>query len=92
MGRKQNKRIIELTVNGDDYELAIEPQETLLEVLRNSLALTGAKEGCGTGECGTCTVLIDGEPMLSCLMLAVLYAGHDTGDNRFAKSESQSHR
>ena len=71
MGRKQSKQIIELTVNGDDYELAIEPQETLLEVLRNSLALTGAKEGCGTGECGTCTVLIDGEPMLSCLMLAV---------------------
>lgn len=71
MGRKQSKQIIELTVNGDDYELAVEPQETLLEVLRNSLALTGAKEGCGTGECGTCTVLIDGAPMLSCLMLAV---------------------
>ena len=71
MGKKQSKQIIELTVNGDDYEIAVEPQETLLEVLRNSLALTGAKEGCGTGECGTCTVLIDGEPMLSCLLLAV---------------------
>ena len=71
MGKKQSKQIIELTVNGDDYEIAVEPQETLLEVLRNSLALTGAKEGCGTGECGTCTVLIDREPMLSCLLLAV---------------------
>lgn len=65
------KQVIELTVNGDHHELAIEPQETLLGVLRGELGLTGAKEGCGTGECGTCTVLIDGRPVLSCLTLAV---------------------
>jgi carbon-monoxide dehydrogenase small subunit len=67
----RSKQIIEFKVNGDDYELAVEPQETLLEVLRTTLALTGTKEGCGTGECGSCTVLIDGMPILSCLMLAV---------------------
>jgi carbon-monoxide dehydrogenase small subunit len=71
MGIKQRKSIVALTVNGDDYELGVEPQQTLLEVLRNSLTLTGTKEGCGTGECGTCTVLIDGVPMLSCMVLAV---------------------
>ena len=51
--------------------MAVEPQQTLLEVLRDSLNLTGTKEGCGTGECGSCTVLLDGKPVLSCLMLAV---------------------
>jgi aerobic-type carbon monoxide dehydrogenase small subunit (CoxS/CutS family) len=51
--------------------LAVESQETLLEALRNHLGLTGAKEGCGTGECGTCTVLIAGQPVLSCLTLAM---------------------
>lgn len=66
-----NKRIIELTVNEETYEFAIECQETLLDVLRNNLGLTGTKEGCGTGECGSCTVLVEGEPILSCLMLAV---------------------
>jgi carbon-monoxide dehydrogenase small subunit len=65
------KRIIELTVNGETYELAVECQETLLDVLRKNLGLTGTKEGCGTGECGSCTVLLEGEPILACLMLAV---------------------
>lgn len=68
---KRGKEIIALSVNGELYELAVEPQQTLLEVLRDSLALTGTKEGCGTGECGSCTVLLDGEPILSCLMLAI---------------------
>ena len=67
----KRKRIIELTVNEETYELAIECQETLLDVLRNNLGLTGTKEGCGTGECGSCTVLLEGEPILACLMLAV---------------------
>ncbi len=62
-------------VNGEAYELAVEPQETLLEVLREDLGFTGTKEGCGSGECGSCTVLVDGEPMLSCLMLAVSSQG-----------------
>jgi len=65
------KKVIELSVNDEPYVLAVEPQQTLLEVLRDSLSLTGTKEGCGTGECGSCTVLLDGKPVLSCLMLAV---------------------
>ncbi len=71
MTTAKRKRIIELTVNEETYELAIECQEILLDVLRNNLGLTGAKEGCGTGECGSCTVLLEGEPILACLMLAV---------------------
>ena len=65
------KKVIELSINEELYVLAVEPQQTLLEVLRDSLSLTGTKEGCGTGECGSCTVLLDGKPVLSCLMLAV---------------------
>lgn len=71
MTTTHKKRIIELTVNEETYELAVECQETLLDVLRNNLGLTGTKEGCGTGECGACTVLLEGEPILACLMLAV---------------------
>jgi carbon-monoxide dehydrogenase small subunit len=67
------KQLIEFYVNGDTYELAVEPQTTLLEVLRDYLGLTGTKEACGTGECGSCTVLIEGKPILSCLALAVDY-------------------
>ena len=65
------KQIIEMTVNGERYELAVEPQTTLLEILREHLGLTGTKEACGTGERGTCTVLLNGRPILSCLTLAV---------------------
>lgn len=67
------KRLIELSVNGEIYELAVESQTTLLEVLRDHLGLTGTKEACGTGECGSCTVLIEGKPILSCLALAMDY-------------------
>ncbi len=62
---------IVLNVNDEEHDLEIEPHWTLLEVLREKLDLTGAKEGCGIGTCGACTVLIDGEPVLSCLTLAV---------------------
>ena len=65
------KQVIELTVNGEPYELAVEPQTTLLEALRDHIGLTGSKEACGTGECGSCTVLLEGRPILSCLTLAV---------------------
>ena len=71
MNKRLGKQLLELTVNDEFYELAVEPQETLLEVLRDHLGLTGTKEGCGTGECGTCTVLMEGEPILSCLTLAM---------------------
>ena len=65
------KRLIELKVNGDSYEVAIDPRRTLLEVLRESLNLTGTKEACDTGDCGACTVLLNGIPVLSCLVLAM---------------------
>jgi carbon-monoxide dehydrogenase small subunit len=60
-----------LTVNGEALEASFAPYKTLLEVLREDLALTGTKHGCELGECGACAVLIDGEPQLSCLVLAV---------------------
>jgi carbon-monoxide dehydrogenase small subunit len=67
------KRLIELLVNNEAYEVAVEPQTTLLEALRDHLDLTGTKQACGTGECGSCTVLVGGKPILSCLALAVDY-------------------
>jgi carbon-monoxide dehydrogenase small subunit len=65
------KRIIQLTVNNEGYDLIVTPNQTLLEVLRDTLNLTGAKAGCGEGTCGACTVLVDGQPVHSCLTLAV---------------------
>ncbi len=66
-----------LRVNGVDREVAFPPQKTLLEVLREEMGLTGTKHGCELGECGTCTVLLDGKPVLSCLLLAVQAEGHE---------------
>jgi len=68
---KKSKRLITLTVNGQEYELATYPNRTLLEVLREDLSLKGAKEACEDGVCGACTVLLDGKPVRSCLLLAV---------------------
>jgi carbon-monoxide dehydrogenase small subunit len=65
------KKIIELNINGANYELLVSPNNTLLEVLREKLGLMGTKRGCDLGACGACTVLIDGEAYLSCLLLAV---------------------
>lgn len=65
------KRLIELKVNGESYDVAAEPRRTLLEVLREQLGLTGTKEACDAGDCGACTVLLDGKPVPSCLVLAV---------------------
>lgn len=64
------KEIAELLVNGRSYEVILDSHKTLLDVLRDQLDLTGTKYGCGTGECGCCTVLIEGTPVLSCLTLA----------------------
>jgi aerobic-type carbon monoxide dehydrogenase small subunit (CoxS/CutS family) len=69
------KTLLQLRVNGETREVATEINKTLLEVLREDLALTGTKHGCELGECGTCAVLVNGQPMLSCLMLGV-EAGH----------------
>lgn len=65
------KRLITLTVNEKKYEVAIEPRQSLLQVLREELHLTGTKEGCSEGECGACTVFLDGKPVDSCLIFGV---------------------
>jgi len=65
------KRAVTLTVNGEPQDLLVRPDRTLLDVLRRDLRLTGAKEGCEVGECGVCTVLLDGVPVRACLTLAV---------------------
>jgi carbon-monoxide dehydrogenase small subunit len=66
-----SKQLVALNINGDAYELAITPSHTLLEVLREDAHLTGTKHGCEQGECGLCTVLVDGRPQFSCLTLAI---------------------
>jgi len=71
------KEIVTLRINGDTHEVAIEPRRTLLEVLRETLALTGTKEVCDLGSCGACTVHLDGRPVLSCLTLAVNCQGQE---------------
>ena len=71
------KQLIALKVNGESYEVAVEPRMTLLDVLRDALGLTGTKKGCDLGNCGSCTVLIDNKPILSCLTLAVEAQGKD---------------
>lgn len=71
------KQALVLKVNGELYELYVEPQLTLLEVLRDELGLTGTKEGCGSGHCGACTVLINGRAVKSCLILAGQAKGKD---------------
>ena len=71
------KQLITLRVNGETYEVAVQPWRTLLEVIRNDIGLTGAKRGCDEGDCGACTVIIDGKPVSSCLSLAVEAQGKD---------------
>ena len=69
------KMVLECTINGEPAELLVQPYHTLLETLRETAGLTGAKEGCGTGDCGACTVHVDGKPVASCLMLAMQVRG-----------------
>ncbi len=64
-----------LTINGHEHAVAVPAGETLLDVLRDTLRLTGTKKGCNVGDCGACTVLVDGEPMNSCLLLAATMQG-----------------
>ena len=64
-------RVISVTINGDSVEFLCEPRQTLLEVLRDTLEMTGTKEGCTNGNCGSCTVMMNGRPVVSCLVLAV---------------------
>ena len=71
------KRVITLRVNGEESEVAVPSHWTLLETLRYEMGLTGSKQGCDKGDCGACTVLLDGAPHLSCLTLAMSAVGHD---------------
>jgi len=65
------KQVLSCAVNGEPVEVLVQPYETLLDVLRERIGLTGPKEGCGTGDCGACTVHLDGQPVASCLVLAL---------------------
>jgi len=65
------KQVLSCAVNGEPVEVLVQPYETLLDALRERIGLTGPKEGCGTGDCGACTVHLDGEPVASCLVLAL---------------------
>jgi carbon-monoxide dehydrogenase small subunit len=69
------KRILTCTVNDEPVEVLIQPYETLLDALREDLGLTGPKEGCGTGDCGACTIHLDNKPVASCLVLALQARG-----------------
>ena len=71
------KQVFNLRVNGKEYDIYSEPNRTLLEVVRDELRFTGAKEGCGTGDCGACTMHVDGRAVTSCLVLAPDAQGHD---------------
>ena len=71
------KQIIKLTVNGTEHQIAVYPNAMLMSVLRDELGLTGAKEGCQDGSCGTCTVLVDGKAVRSCLLLAMEAEGKE---------------
>jgi carbon-monoxide dehydrogenase small subunit len=71
------KQILSCTVNGEAVEVLVQPYLTLLDALREELNLTGPKEGCGTGDCGACTVHLDGQPVASCLMLALQARGRE---------------
>jgi carbon-monoxide dehydrogenase small subunit len=69
------KQVIELIVNGESFEVIVRPNDLLVDVIRDKIGLTGTKKGCGAGDCGACTVLMEGKPTLSCLTLAISCRG-----------------
>jgi carbon-monoxide dehydrogenase small subunit len=71
------KKLLRIRVNGEDFEIFIEPWKSLADLLRDELNLTGVKIGCNEGQCGSCTVLIDGKPVKSCLVLAPMVNGKE---------------
>lgn len=79
------------TINGDQVEYLCEPEETLLDVLRDRLALTGSKEGCGSGDCGACSVAVDGRLVCSCLMLGAEAQGHEIETIEGMASDGELH-
>src|SRR5260370_35811142 len=77
LDRSIQREVLALRINGEEHQLLVPVHETLLEVLRERLGLTGTKHGCELGECGTCTVLVDGRPQLSCLLLPLQVAASE---------------
>ena len=77
MQQRMRKVPISFKINGDEVEVLAKPWQTLLEVLRDELQLTGTKEGCSNGNCGTCTVIVDGQAIDSCLAIGVEVDGHE---------------
>jgi carbon-monoxide dehydrogenase small subunit len=85
------KKLIQLTVNGQQHELAVEPNTTLVDLLRYQLGLTGTKKGCEMGDCGSCTVILDGKPVNSCLVLAMQAAGRQVTTIEGLEDENGMH-
>jgi len=71
------KHKIHLTVNGEPYDLLVDPRQTLVDLIRHELGLTGTKKGCDAGDCGSCTIILNGKPVNSCLILGVEADGSD---------------
>mgnify|MGYP003334696706 FL=1 len=86
-----SKMIVNARINGEDHELYTDPHRTLLEVVRDTIGLTGTKEGCGTGDCGACTVLLDGKPVNSCLVLAPEVDGQEVTTIEGLASDGRLH-
>jgi carbon-monoxide dehydrogenase small subunit len=82
---------VSTTINGDAVEYVCQPRETLLDVLRNRLGLTGAKEGCGTGDCGACSVTLDGRLVCACLVLGAEADGREVGTIEGLSADGQLH-
>ena len=70
-GKKSRSRVLEMSINGEAHEITVKPRVMLLEAIREKIGLTGTKDGCESGTCGACTVLVDGQPTLSCITLVV---------------------
>jgi carbon-monoxide dehydrogenase small subunit len=86
-----DKIALKIRVNGQDHVLTVEPCRTLLEILRYELGLTGTKEGCGSGNCGSCTVLLDGKAVNSCLILAAEVEGREITTIEGLSSQGELH-
>jgi len=85
------KMLLNCTLNGEAAELLVQPYHTLLEALRDVAGLTGTKEGCSTGDCGACTVQLDGQPVASCLVLAMQARGRDVRTIEGLGQQDQMH-
>src|SRR2546430_15665862 len=85
------KMLLTCTINGEPAELLVQPHHTLLDAARDVARLTGTKEGCSTGDCGACTVLLDGKPIASCLVLAMQARGREVGTVEGLASRGRPH-